>query len=1230
MAHSRSDSSGKAPRPQPLNGIQPPPVPADTSSEDGVENILDDPLEGGPPTDDTPTIISRNPPRPPEEVVSGIRGRRLAHFELIEPIGVGGMAAVLRARDTQLDRLVALKILPPETASDPENVRRFHQEARSAARLDHENIARVFFCGEDQRLHFIAFEFVEGENLRNIIERRGRLPVGEALHYMLQVATGLAHASRRGVVHRDIKPSNIIITPHGRAKLVDMGLARTLGPQSDNGLTQSGVTLGTFDYISPEQALEPREADVRSDIYSLGCTFYHCLTGRPPVPEGTAAKKLHHHQHVKPADPRQLVHGLPDEVAVILDRMMAKNPNERYQSPEDLVQALLAATRSLGSPAPASDGVMTVEAVLPVESTRRPLLLAGLAAVVVVVLVLALDRLSVRGPNPGPGWSGAGDAREKAAVPGNIGSGQPVVAEKQPPTPREGSGQNVAVYTPPEEPTVKHLAEWLQQNQDAAELRILLPPDLDLSARRDRASEPGLVIQARQKVTIRSSRPRQLSTLRFAYDGHAVSGRRVALLVRAREVVVEDVRLIVDAKESPGTEMVGLLIQGGQSEKDGEPHRVERCEFVQARPSFKDESKRVASLVIEPDRGPARLNVQECCFLGFGRLENREGLPDELHFRDVVSGGQDAIVRKGSVRLEVANCVFGPHLAMFRLERGGEGAARQVFVRNCSILAGRRSAVFEVPEDGAAEVEMGQSVVARLGGGAARERDRTVLIQQADPQVAFKFEGNDNRYYDLDGYWCVGTDWQKASWKAFRTRFLEGGVQLQRAPWALDRDKQTRALEQGQADKAFRLNASWVAVRERGLASLNLLGSQRVLGNPCVPESLPMVQDNLDKTGGRLLVVELDSNDSTNGIYPSLPQAILAALPGDTICIRHNGVLPVSPIRLDKGHLADLTIRPWRRFRPILTLGATTEKETGLFRVHAGRLRLEKLEFLLEPSEEQSRLQVVNLAGDGECSFEGCAITLGRGATGSSEASLAVALLDLPGREMKMKTEFPGRSADQGPLLSLEGCFVRGEGDLLWNRASRPCELTVSNSLVALKGSLLNLEVPPDAPAPPAAQKVQLNLRNVTTWLGNSLIHLAPGREGKGLVPVACAPVECLFLPALASRPFIQVEVSEISKKALEEKLRWSGVKNAYGGFKSMVEHQPTGEEMMRQLPVSLEAWRASASVREEESLFEVKQPKAADAAGPFTQVEASWFAQPEEYLGRGANVTGLPRPTRP
>ncbi len=392
--------------------------------------LLDEPDE---PTDETPTVISRSQPRlqatsPPS---GDLRGRRLAHFELLEQIGVGGMAAVLRARDTQLDRDVALKILPPDLAADQENVRRFHQEARSAAKLDHENIARVFFCGEDQGLHFIAFEFVEGDNLRTVLERRGRLSAAEALSIVTQVTAGLAHAAERGVVHRDIKPSNILITSDGRAKLVDMGLARSLERQDDKGLTHSGVTLGTFDYISPEQALEPREADVRSDIYSLGCTLYHLLTGRPPVPEGTAARKLHHHQHIPPIDPRELVPDLPDGVAVLLNRMMAKRPEQRQQTAGQLLAELVILDRTLDWTAGDAAGPAAPTSL----TLGLPLLLASLAVVAVVTLVVVLSPTAT-GPSPG----GDNSPRPQVEAPSRITDApRTQVTEKQPgpdPSPR--------------------------------------------------------------------------------------------------------------------------------------------------------------------------------------------------------------------------------------------------------------------------------------------------------------------------------------------------------------------------------------------------------------------------------------------------------------------------------------------------------------------------------------------------------------------------------------------------------------------------------------------------------------------------------------------------------------------------------------------------------------------------------------------------------------------------
>jgi serine/threonine protein kinase len=269
-------------------------------------------------------------------------------FLLEEAIGVGGMGAVYRAHDAQLDRDVALKLLPPDQTDDPEVVQRFYQEGRSSAQLDHENIARVYSIGQDGRHHFIAFEYIEGITVRRRVDQVGPLPVGDTVDIILQITQALVHAAARGVVHRDIKPSNIILTPQGRAKLVDMGLARRFEREGDNGLTQSGMTLGTFDYISPEQARDPRDVDVRSDLYSLGCTMFHMLTGRPPFPGGTVLQKLLQHQEEPPPEIRGLNPAVPPELARIITKLLAKDRDRRYQSPEQLVRDLLITAGQLG------------------------------------------------------------------------------------------------------------------------------------------------------------------------------------------------------------------------------------------------------------------------------------------------------------------------------------------------------------------------------------------------------------------------------------------------------------------------------------------------------------------------------------------------------------------------------------------------------------------------------------------------------------------------------------------------------------------------------------------------------------------------------------------------------------------------------------------------------------------------------------------------------------------
>jgi hypothetical protein len=275
-------------------------------------------------------------------------GTVIGTFLLEEAIGAGGMGAVFRAHDAQLDRHVALKLLPLDQTDDPEIVQRFYQEGRSAARLDHENIARVYSIGQDGPNHFIAFEYIEGVTVRRRVDEHGPLPVGEAVDITLQIAQALVHAAGRGVVHRDIKPSNIILTPQGRAKLVDMGLARRFERDADHGLTQSGMTLGTFDYISPEQARDPRDVDVRSDLYSLGCTLFQMLAGRPPFPGGTVLQKLLQHQEEPPPEIRGLNPAVPAELARIITKLMAKDRDRRYQSPEQLVRDLLVIAGQLG------------------------------------------------------------------------------------------------------------------------------------------------------------------------------------------------------------------------------------------------------------------------------------------------------------------------------------------------------------------------------------------------------------------------------------------------------------------------------------------------------------------------------------------------------------------------------------------------------------------------------------------------------------------------------------------------------------------------------------------------------------------------------------------------------------------------------------------------------------------------------------------------------------------
>ena len=326
-------------------------APADASSA----------LPKGPAPDfeDEATVISTGAPLtpqtlpaqlPPRELGQALVGQRLNSLLLEEFIGSGGMGAVFRAIDTELNRTVAVKVLSTHDGDDVETPRRFKIEAQSAARLDHPHIARVYNVGEDRGAAYIVFEYIQGPNIRDVVNTHGPLPLADALDFTLQIADALAHAWQRQVVHRDIKPSNILVNPDRQVKLVDMGLARLRWIEEEQDLTESGMTLGTFDYISPEQARNPKNADTRSDIYSLGCTLFFMLTGRPPFPGGTALQKLLSHQGDAPPDIGQFRADVPESVVNLVGTMLAKKVQDRFQNPAELVGALLAITDELGVP----------------------------------------------------------------------------------------------------------------------------------------------------------------------------------------------------------------------------------------------------------------------------------------------------------------------------------------------------------------------------------------------------------------------------------------------------------------------------------------------------------------------------------------------------------------------------------------------------------------------------------------------------------------------------------------------------------------------------------------------------------------------------------------------------------------------------------------------------------------------------------------------------------------
>jgi serine/threonine protein kinase len=273
----------------------------------------------------------------------------LGPYRLLDRIGEGGMGQVFKAYHRKMNRVVALKFIKAERLKNPQNLRRFKQEIQIAAQLHHPNIVVAYDAGQEGDVHYLAMEYVDGVDLNDLVHESGHLPVGEACDYIRQAALGLQHAHEKGLVHRDIKPGNLLVTRQeahtgkdkgALVKILDLGLARLGEPDNDTRMTRDGAAMGTPEYMAPEQAVNSRNVDARSDIYSLGCSFYYLLTGRAPFWGKSLAQLLLKHQLERPKPLSDFRNDVPPAVEELLLRLLAKKPGDRPQTAAEVAAAL--------------------------------------------------------------------------------------------------------------------------------------------------------------------------------------------------------------------------------------------------------------------------------------------------------------------------------------------------------------------------------------------------------------------------------------------------------------------------------------------------------------------------------------------------------------------------------------------------------------------------------------------------------------------------------------------------------------------------------------------------------------------------------------------------------------------------------------------------------------------------------------------------------------------------